>query len=146
MISGSWNVFAPSAGENLPIGWSRSYSGLLVRDFVQVPPAVLDLRHIQTKTAYLRAHVFIACCLEGNVTPPMRSTWLEDLAQIVSPYRVLLHKDIRRGFTYVKANSPVVARKLVQGAIHHFRIGNTIYQQWVESFNPNKPPGVFTPV
>lgn len=146
VLSGSWNVFAPSAGENLPAGWSRSYGGLLLRDSVTVPASDLDTGHIQTEIAHLRAHVVIACFLEGNLTPSMRSVWLEDLALIVSPHRVLLHKDIGRGFTYVKVDNPAATRKLVQGAIHHFRAGNAVYQHWVDSFDPNRPIGVFTPV
>lgn len=67
---------------------------MLVRECVTVPASDLDSGHIQEEIAHLRAHVVIACFLEGNLTPSMRSAWLEDLALRVSPHRVLLFKDV----------------------------------------------------
>lgn len=46
----------------------------------------------------------------------------------------------------MKVDNPLAARKLVQGEIHHFQAGNAIYQHWVDSFDPNRPLGIFTPV
>lgn len=68
VMGGRWNAFVPSEGEILPAGWSRSYGGLLVRESVKVPVTDLDTGHIQEEIAHLRAHVVIACLLEGNLT------------------------------------------------------------------------------
>lgn len=78
----------------------------------------------------------VACFLEGNLTVQMREVWLTDLASVISPHCVLLYKEIGRGFTYVKVDGPVAVWKLVQGSIHHFGVGNAIYQNWIDSFDP----------
>jgi len=68
-----------------------------------------------------------------------RKNWLVDLDKVITPNKVILHKDTGFGFSFVKFDFRICSRKSY-ASMHEF-LGGVVasFQQVVASFHPLQP-------
>jgi hypothetical protein len=142
---GQINPFAATAGEALPAGAFRNHAGLLICGAVQMSLSPKEEDLLGREIEFLQEHVVIASFVNGDLLSATEFAWLTELRRLAAPGQVLFQRPAGNGFSYIRTDGLDTTRRILLHALHQFPGGTAVYQQWVKSFNPLRPLGLYFP-
>jgi hypothetical protein len=139
------NPFAPRQGETLPTGTFQNAQGRVIREAVRVPDEAINFDALIHEVEYNRQHLLITCFVNGLHDDKSRSAWMLALQSAALPGRVITQWDAGGGFVYVKTDSVATTQRLLLQTPHSYGDGTAVYQEWVPTFCPSRPVGIYLP-
>lgn len=83
--------------------------------------------------------------MERQPRLPPEQEWIQELKELTNT-TILIHKEARGGFFYIKFERPETTRKVLALTTCLLSAGTVLFQQWIPAFNPRRSHGVLTPV
>jgi hypothetical protein len=128
-------------GEELPEGYSRSYTGFLLQN--QNREVEVDQDVVRQEMDYLAQFVVIASFIGGKPPEHMLQQWLSHLQTLVSGTLTLGH-NMGKGFFVIKAGNTDTVRQLLLLTPHRLSAGFCVFQRWAPGFDLNGERGMRT--
>jgi hypothetical protein len=79
-------------------------------------------------------------------SPNLHAGWLNELQKEIQPGRIVLHKEVGCGYSYIRTDCEETIRRILGLFPHRMQAGMALFHNWVPAFDPSKPVGLTIPV